>query len=66
MFFGKSDINKKKPPAGMLATEVRAGDAPKHTFSMKTNQKSKKSGNRPKYLIGVAPGSFDSPKLRNH
>ena len=49
MFFLKSDIqkNKKKPPAGMLATEVRAGDAPKSSFSMKTYQKSKKSGNQP-------------------
>ena len=28
----------------MLATEVRSGDAPKHTFSMKTDGKSKKSG----------------------
>ena len=42
MFFSKSDIrNKKKPPAGMLATEVRIGDAPKPTFSIKSieNQK---------------------------
>jgi hypothetical protein len=28
----------------MLATEVRSGDAPKHTFSIKTDEKSKKSG----------------------
>jgi hypothetical protein len=45
LLFFKSDIQtKKKPPAGMLATEVRSGDAPKHTFSMKTDEKSKKSG----------------------
>ena len=31
----------------MLATEVRTGDAPKPTFSMKTDEKSKKSGNQP-------------------
>ena len=44
MFFLKSDIKqKKKPPAGMLATEVRAGDAPKPTFSMKSIEKSKKN-----------------------
>ena len=38
---------KKKPPAGMLATEVRAGDAPKPSFSTKIDEKSKKSGNQP-------------------
>ena len=43
MFFRKSDIKKKKPPAGMLATEVRIGDAPKPPFPMETNQKTKKS-----------------------
>ncbi len=43
MFFLKNDINnKKKPPAGMLATEVRSGDAPKPQFSTKTYEKSKK------------------------
>ena len=47
MFFLKSDIKKKKPPAGKLATEVRAGDAPKPTFSTKTYEKLKKSGNQP-------------------
>ena len=31
----------------MLATEVRAGDAPKPLFSMKIDEKSKKSGNQP-------------------
>ena len=31
----------------MLATEVRIGDAPKPTFSMKTYGKSKQSGNQP-------------------
>ena len=37
MFFRQSDIKqKKKPPAGMLATEVRTGDAPKPTFSTKS------------------------------
>ena len=42
MLFFKSDIQtKKKPPAGMLATEVRSGDAPKHTFSMKTDENQK-------------------------
>ena len=46
MFHIKNDIfkKKKKPPAGMLATEVRSGDAPKHTFPMQTDEKSKKSG----------------------
>ena len=47
MFCCKSDITKKKPPAGKLATEVRAGDAPKPPFSMKIDEKSKKSGNQP-------------------
>jgi hypothetical protein len=42
MFFLKSDIKTQKTTAGMLATEVRAGDAPKPQFSMKTNQKSTK------------------------
>ena len=36
--------NKKKKTAGMLATEVRSGDAPKPSFSMKTYEESKKSG----------------------
>ena len=40
MFFPKSDIEKQqKPPAGMLVTEVRSGDAPKPPVSMKTNEK---------------------------
>ena len=48
MFFLKSDIKqKKKPPAGKLATEVRMWDAPKPSFSTKTYEKSKKSGNQP-------------------
>ena len=48
MFFLKSDIKtKKKNPAGKLATEVRAGDAPKAPFSTKTYEKLKKSGNQP-------------------
>ena len=49
MFFSKSDINKQtnKKTAGMLATEVRTGDAPKPQFSMKTGAKLKKSGNQP-------------------
>ena len=49
MFFRKSDIQKQKkmPPAGMLATEVRAGDAPKPIISMKTYEKFKKYGNQP-------------------
>ena len=47
MFFLKSDINKQKKTAGMLATEVRAGDAPKPPFSTKTYEKLKKSGNQP-------------------
>ena len=38
---------KKKPPAGKLATEVRAGDAPKPTFSTTNYEKLKKSGNQP-------------------
>ena len=46
MFFLKSDIKKKKT-AGLLATEVRAGDAPKPPFSTKTYDKLKKSGNQP-------------------
>jgi len=39
----ESDINKQKekPPAGMLATEVRAGDAPKPAFSMNIYEKIK-------------------------
>ena len=50
MLFRKSDIEQKKQhvkTAGMLATEVRSGDAPKPPFSMKTDAKSKKSGNQP-------------------
>ena len=48
MFSSKSDIQKKnKPPAGKLGTEVRTGDAPKPSFSMKTCDKAKKSGNQP-------------------
>ena len=44
MVFLKSDIEKnKKPPAGMLATEVRIGDAPTPPFPMETHQKIKKS-----------------------
>ena len=39
MFVHKSDINKKM--AGMLATEVRMGDAPKPQFSIKSIEKSK-------------------------
>ena len=39
--------HKKKKTAGKLATEVRAGDAPKPKFSMETDEKSKKSGNQP-------------------
>jgi len=42
VFFFKSDINNKKQTAGMLATEVRTGDAPKPPFPMKTYEKSKK------------------------
>ena len=38
---------KQKKTAGKLATEVRAGDAPKPTFSTKTYEKLKKSGNQP-------------------
>ena len=41
--FPQSDITtKKKPPAGMLATEVRSGDAPKPQVSMKTDEKQKR------------------------
>ena len=49
MVFLKSDIQstKTKPPAGKLATEVRSGDAQKQQFSMKTDDKLKKSGNQP-------------------
>ena len=36
-----------KKTAGMLATEVRSGDAPKPQFSMKTYKKCEKSGNQP-------------------
>ena len=36
MFFINTDINNNKKTAGMLATEVRSGDAPKPPFSMKT------------------------------
>ena len=44
MFFRKSDIQKKEnAPAGKLATEVRAGDAPKPPFPTKTIEKSKKT-----------------------
>ena len=45
MFFLKRDITKKT--TGMLATEVRIGDAPKPTFSTKSIEKSTKSGNQP-------------------
>ena len=49
MFFLKSDINqqKKKPPAGMLATEVRAGDAPKPPFPTKPIENQQTSQNQP-------------------
>ena len=43
VFLRKMTLNKQKKTAGMLATEVRAGDAPKPQFSMKTNQKSTKN-----------------------
>ena len=33
------ETKKKQPPAGKLATEVRSGDAPKPSFSMKTYEK---------------------------
>ena len=48
-FLTKVTLNKqtKKPPAGMLATEVRSGDAPKPPFPMKIDEKSKKSENQP-------------------
>ncbi len=55
--FGKSDIQKKKPPAGKLATEVRAGDAPKPPFSTKTYEKSKKYGNQTPSTIEISPYS---------
>jgi hypothetical protein len=52
MLFFTSDIQtKKKPPAGMLATEVRSGDAPKHTFPMKTDEKSNQSGKNTQTLF---------------
>ena len=38
---------QQQKTAGMLATEVRAGDAPKLPFSSKIDEKSKKSGNQP-------------------
>ena len=46
MFFRQSELKKKKPPAGKLATDVRSGDTPKPPFSTKTDEKSKKSGNQ--------------------
>ena len=43
MVFSKVTTTKKSMP-GMHHTEVRSGDAPKHTFSMKTDEKSKRFG----------------------
>ena len=37
----------REKTAGMLATEVRSGDALKPKFSVKTDDKSNKSGNQP-------------------
>ena len=37
---------RKKSPARMLATESPDWDAPKPQFSIKTNNKSEKSGNQ--------------------
>ena len=53
----------------MLATEVRTGDAPKPSFSMKTYEQFKKSGNQPprqpwKFLPIPESAIFD-PKLGN-
>ena len=46
MFFRKMTLTKKrKKAAGMLATEVRTGDAPKPPFPMKTQKKKKKKQN---------------------
>ena len=44
--FSSNSYIKKKPPAGKLATEVRIGDAPKPTFSIKSIEKSNTSGNQ--------------------
>ena len=44
--FQQKWYKQKKPPAGKLATEVRIGDAPKPAFSIKSINKSKKSGNQ--------------------
>ena len=57
MFFRKRDITKKKPPAGMLATEVRTGDAPKPAFSMKTIEKLKNPEINPRSTIEIIPYS---------
>ena len=48
MLLSKSDFQQKKRPLpGCLQTVVRSGDAPKPPFPIKTNKKSKKSGNQP-------------------
>ena len=49
MFFPNSDFQKRKKKTlpGCLQTVVRSGDAPKPPFPIKTNKKSKKSGNQP-------------------
>ena len=65
MFFLKSDINNNKKTAGKLATEVRTGDAPKPTFSMKSIEKQKKtSGNHPlnrQTTKNIFPSLHDGP-----
>ena len=55
MFFSKSDIYKKQknPPAGMLATEVRSGDAPKPYFSMETDEQIKNPEISPRSTIEI-------------
>ena len=54
MFFAKSDIKhkKQKPPAGMLATEVRTGDAPKLPFSRKTEKNKEKGKKDAQHFVG--------------
>ena len=49
------DFKKNKKTAGMLATEVRAGDAPKPTFSMKTNKNLKNLEIRVRSTIEICP-----------
>ena len=65
VFFRKRGVFlKKKNPAGLHHTEDRAGDAPKHPFSIKSIENQEKPNNQPpvnhkNYLLFLSlPGSW--------